>query len=86
MNNTKTNIPYTLTDQTIIVFFDGNVHQLAKTAKSEAILREAIETGDLTDLRKLTNPGESLKAALDGSGVGVVNGTVSYRGKRISGK
>ena len=87
MNTTqsKTHIPYTLTASTISVFLDGNLRQVVRTPKSETILREAQNTGDLTTLRRVLDPAAGISAALDGSGVAVVNGTISYQGRRIDG-
>jgi hypothetical protein len=82
---TTTHLPYTLTGSTISVVIDGSLKSVERTPKSEQILRDALETGNLDTLRNLLDPVSAVTEALDGTGVQIVRGTILYNGKRING-
>lgn len=83
MNTNQNHIPYTMTDNTLSVFLDGELHTVPRTTGVESALREALD-GDLTRLRRKIAPGQELAKELRGVGVEVVNGTVSFNGVRIA--
>jgi hypothetical protein len=84
MMNTTTEIPYTITADTVSVFLDGEVHTVNRTPMILEALDAATQDRDVETLRAILNPKERITLALDGSGVEIRGSKVVYHGRPVA--